>query len=69
MIVRDVRGDEVVLRGGEAIGLYEGSELRRMATGASSQPATLVVARSLGLSESAAKITPGRHTGSRRRSL
>jgi hypothetical protein len=60
VIVKEVRGDEVLLRGGEAIGLYEGSELRRLAAGTASQPATLVVTRSLGLAEAAAKIgSPG----------
>jgi hypothetical protein len=59
VIVKEVRGDEVLLRAGEAIGLYPGSELRRLASGAaSSQPATLVVTKSLGLSETAASVTP-----------
>jgi hypothetical protein len=57
VLVKDVRDDEVLLRGGEAIGLYEGSELRRLAGGAATQPATLVVTKSLGLSESAARIS------------
>jgi hypothetical protein len=60
VIVREVRGDEVLLRGGEAIGLNEGAELRSLAAGTASQPATLVVTKSLGLSEAAAKISsPG----------
>jgi hypothetical protein len=58
VIVREVRGDDVLLRGGEAIGLYEGSELRRLAGGAASQPATLVVTKSMGLAEAAAKASP-----------
>ena len=58
LIVRQVRGDQVVLRGGEAIGLFAGSELRRIGDGAESQAARLTVERSLGLAESVAKITP-----------
>jgi len=58
VIVREVRGEEAMLRGGEAIGLYPGSELHRLAGAAASQPVTLVVTRSLGLSETAAKISP-----------
>jgi hypothetical protein len=55
VIVRQVRGDQVVLRGGEAIGLFGGSELRRIGAGEST---TLIVERSLGLAESVAKINP-----------
>jgi len=58
VIAGAVRGGEVVLRAGEAIGLYAGAELRRIPGGAASQPATLVVTSSLGLSEAAAKIIP-----------
>jgi hypothetical protein len=56
IMVKQRQGDEVVLRGGEAIGLYEGSELRKIAGSQGSQSATLVVARSLGLSDSVATI-------------
>lgn len=58
ILVKEVRGDEAQLRGGEAVGLYPGSELRRISGGRPSQPATLVIEKSLGLSESAAKISP-----------
>lgn len=58
VIVKEVRGGEALLRGGEAIGLYEGSELRSAAGGNTSQPATLVVTKSLGLAEAAAEIRP-----------
>lgn len=58
VIVKEVRGDEIVLRGGEAIGLNVGSELRRLGGAAASPPATLVVTRPLGLSEAAAKVSP-----------
>jgi hypothetical protein len=53
VMVKEVHGDEAVLRAGDAIGLYEGSELSRVGGGA-----TLVVTRSLGLTEAAAKIGP-----------
>jgi hypothetical protein len=59
VIVKEVRGDEILLRAGEAIGLYPGSELRRLAAGAASaKPATLVVTKLLGLSEAAATVSP-----------
>jgi len=58
VIVKEVRGDEVLLRGGEAIGLREGSELRRLASGAAAQPVSLLVTKSLGLSEAVARISP-----------
>jgi hypothetical protein len=58
VLVKDVRDDEALLRGGEAIGLYGGSELRRIADSNAAQPVTLVVIKSLGLSEAAAKISP-----------
>ena len=58
VLVKEVHGDEALLRGGEAIGLYEGSELRSIAGSKTSQPATLVVTKSLGLAEAAAKISP-----------
>jgi len=58
VIVRQVRGDRVVLRGGEAIGLLAGSELRRIGDGPQTQPAGLTIERSLGLAESLAKINP-----------
>jgi Caspase domain len=58
VVVRQVRGDEAVLRGGEAIGLFAGSELRQLGGAAGSQAATLTVDRSMGLAESVAKISP-----------
>lgn len=58
VMVKEVHGDEVTLRGGEAIGLYVGSELRSLAEGAPPQPITLVVTRSLGLAGSAARVSP-----------
>jgi hypothetical protein len=58
VVVRQVRGDEATLRGGEAIGLFAGSELRQLGGPAESQLATLIVDRSMGLAESIAKITP-----------
>ncbi len=57
VIVRDVQGDRVILRGGEAIGLYEGSELRRVGSNTGLQTATLVVTKTSGLSESTARIS------------
>jgi len=53
VLVKEVRGDEAQLRAGEAIGLYEGSELTRVGGGA-----TLLVTKSLGLTQSAATIGP-----------
>jgi hypothetical protein len=58
VVVRQVRGDEAVLRGGEAIGLFAGSELRQIGGAAESKAATLIVDRSMGLAESVAKISP-----------
>jgi hypothetical protein len=57
VLVKEVHGDAVQLRGGEAIGLYPGSELRRISANAS-QPATLTVSASLGLAESTAAVSP-----------
>lgn len=51
VIVKEVHGDDVVLRGGEAIGLYAGSELSR-------QPVTLSVTATSGLSEATAHVSP-----------
>ena len=58
VIVKEVHGDEVVVRGGEAIGLYAGSEMQRLASGASSQAATLSVTASPGLSQATARVSP-----------
>ncbi len=54
VLVKDVREGEALLGAGEAIGLYEGSELRRVGGG----DAKLTVVKSLGLTEAAAKIDP-----------
>jgi len=59
VIVREVHGDDVVLRGGEAIGLYAGSELRRLTTdNAASTPVTLLVSAPTGLSQATARVSP-----------
>ena len=58
VLVKEVRGEEALLQGGEAIGLFEGSELRRITDGHTAPPATLVVIKSLGLTEAAATISP-----------
>ena len=54
VLVKKVVDGEALLGAGDAIGLYEGSELRPVDGG----DATLVVVKSLGLTESAAKISP-----------
>jgi hypothetical protein len=51
VLVKNASGGDALLGAGEAIGLYEGSELH-------SPTATLVVVKSLGLSEAVAKISP-----------
>jgi hypothetical protein len=58
VIVKEVHGDEVVVRGGEAIGLYAGSELRRLADAAAAQPVTLAITATSGLSQATARVNP-----------
>jgi len=58
VLVKQVEGGEVLLRAGDAIGLYPGSELRRISGKPAEQPVTLTVAKPLGLTESAATISP-----------
>jgi hypothetical protein len=53
ILVKEVHGDEALLRAGEAVGLYAGSELRR-------GEAAVEVVKTLGIAESAARITAGR---------
>ncbi len=57
VIVKEVHGDDVVVRGGEAIGLYAGSELRRLADAAAAQLVTLAITATSGLSQATATVT------------
>ena len=58
VLVKEGRGGEVLLQAGDAIGLFEGSELRRLPGGDAAQPVTLTVVKSLGLMEAAASVSP-----------
>jgi hypothetical protein len=51
VLINEVRGDEALLQGGEAIGLFEGSELRRITGSNTAQTVILAVVKSLGLTE------------------
>ncbi len=58
VMAKEVRGDDIVLQGGEAIGLYQGSELRRLSAQSTGAEPTLRVIKVTGLAEAQAKIDP-----------
>jgi hypothetical protein len=57
--VKEVRGKEIILRGGQAIGIYPGCELSRIPKSASDTSLTLTVTVSQNLAESTAQVSTG----------
>jgi hypothetical protein len=57
--VKEVRGKDIVLRGGQAIGIYEGCELVRISRNSAEKAVAITVTNSQSLAESTARISNG----------
>ena len=63
VIVQDLKGEEILLRGGRALGIYQGTLLKRISNGAS--PIEIEVTSEEGIAFSRAKVVKhgaGNHT-------
>ena len=58
VMAKEVHAGEVLLGGGDAIGLFAGSELRRLSASNGAPSVTLTIVKSLGMAGSAASISP-----------
>ena len=57
--VKEIRGKDIILRGGQAIGIYSGCELKKLSTRPGDSELTLTVVDSQNLAESTAKVSKG----------